>query len=539
MAPVKKDKKQHQGRRSRTEATKEEDAIFVKEMQQCLHALERGEFQQDDGPIGLENLSPEFLNDILEYLTYPMVLQLRRVCKSLHKAVDYFVATRLRLDLLMNWTDFEEPVDDDYIKHVFSPPNRWDCLVTLHMRSGYVEMSSAGLETISKNAVNLRNISISCHDVNPADFRSFVKSYPSLVRFTYTATGGSISLPSLGTLFSNCPNLTHLALIISKSRFDFNENNIEMPRKMFLRKPENLTFLCLVAENETSIKLEPLLCKTFSSSLEVASLFAMPDVAMPKLKQVFINEFPAVKMKMNDQRLANYWNKFPKLQSINLWPRSDVNPHLEPKFDMKIFSMPNCPVTQLAVRQCVLGDLSFLTNFKCLDFKYTMGMWKHNIVSMLQKNESVAMLGLPDFPGPTNELLAFIGKTCKKLEFLNLSSCRSFNYKDILDFAQAHSKVCNPSKEVIIFAHRMFSIISLNFRQNCHISDSLLSSVAKPDYDLLRKQGVTLVTSWKIIGDNSPNVPLVDATVRNILPFTMAEVEWWIPQRFCEFVPYT
>ena len=418
-----------------------------------------------DGSNILEKVTPELWDVFATFLSLPTMLQLRRVSKALLKSINNHIANRLQLDLRihpkgeidMKCSTFKPNfVDTTLIQSVFGPPNDWHSLRVLHLQGKNVRLTPFGLSAIGKNVRSLEEVSLSCYHTTNKHFRTFVMSNHSLRRFSFQVHSGSFSLLSLRCLFKNCLTLTHFSLDVSKCTFDFNGIDVtsskEKSKELFAKRPE-LKFLSIKASDETAEKLEPLLIDTFSSSVIVMSLYAMPVVEMPNLKQLFIGKFP-------EGKSDSCWSNFPKLESL-VFNSSIPTPQAET--NTNVFSLPKCKVSDLALRNCKVDDLKSLVNLHSLDLKDSCNLREDVLKNLLSKNKSLSRLSLAGICKASADMLRIIGENCKNLTLLNVSDCPELDYEAILGFANAHSQGRSPPPPVTVLASRMSLSLFLSF----------------------------------------------------------------------------
>ena len=441
--------------------------------------------------------------EICKYLPFMELFQLRRVNKIFNRAIDSCISLRDHLTIsFLRRYGLLCKFSNNMIEHIFSPPNRWQALKVLNIEGAFSSLVSTSLAKISKNAKNLEDITISCDGIKRMHFRSFIKAYPRLRRFSLTANGGSLSLDSLKTLFKNCQLLTRLSLSFRDCRFEFNEVDVSDPvvasKLLFPNRSPYLEDLHLyLPELDLMERLDPLITATFSQSLVKLSNHALPDFPMPNLEDVttgFVDlmEYTYVE-DMDVQELLNFWYQFPKLRQLSLSRGARHFPQLcGMKIFTDIFALPNCPVRSLSFDFYFLDDLSALRGIERLHLGQCDGLWSVNLKIMLINNSSIKALTLCTLVDFCEDLLPFIGANCKQLEFLSIGENRRFNFTHLLAFAEAHSEAAGSSSIIKLSApskkdHFAFIYFILYF-----ISLGLTDSIEAADYELLKIHGVFL-----------------------------------------------
>ena len=85
-----------------------------------------------------------------------------------------------------------------------------------------------------------------------------------------------------------------------------------------------------------------------------------------------------------------------------------------------------------------------------LKFSRCQGVWSNNLKNMLLNNPSLKVLTFSILEDFCDDLLFFIGATCKQLEFLSIGG--GFNFTHLLEFAEAHSEAAGASSIVKLYA---------------------------------------------------------------------------------------
>ena len=410
----------------------------------CYNDSELGtKMAKMDQPPNWEKLPVEIWHHIFSSLPMSTVFKLQMVNTTFQLLVKKHTAHRSRLNIntpLDGDKKFtiETPFTDDILGMLFENYG-WNGLRILHLQGENVEITSNCLSMLGIK--NLEEALITCSRVEPGHFGTFVLSNPKLRVFSFQAKSGYLILESLQILFENCLRLTHLCFDC-KFVFGVNElDNVEEKAKtLFKRKPSNLFLFSMESHRrKTAKKLELLICFAFASSLVVASLYEMPKIPMPNLKQVFVSEFVECEInywKNRQDTRPLYWDKFPKLQSLifgGRWPEFAI--------DLSFFSFPNCNIVDLVLRHCKLHNLTSLKNLNCLDLNLCKYAKKKDIMEMLKKNTTLTRLSLESICKPSCNVLDFIGETCQNLQILDITDrFTTPDFETILAFAKARVK---------------------------------------------------------------------------------------------------
>ena len=330
---------------------------------------------------------------------------------------------------------FFRPMDHWKILNVLKSPNQWKSLTVLDLYDA--TCTSYAVQVIGRNFSFLKELSVSCTDATDHDFCSLIFRNISLRRFYFSTKSGQLQLDSLRILFNICRKLTHFHLKMGRS-CRFYSDHIKTFETVFKSLPSNLIFLSIDAANcKISQLLEPLLCSIFAPNLICASLRYMPTVAMPKLRQLFVNEFQEITYS-SMELMETCWLNFPNLKSFKI-----CHSHTASMFPY-LFTLPSCPVTDLGLRRfCSIANLPSLKNFTSLDFKYTEKLYPDMIKTVVLANPNLKFLALPRLELFDMEKFAcFIVTNCKQLKMLDITTftARRLNYYDFLEIAMAHTK---------------------------------------------------------------------------------------------------
>ena len=470
---------------------------------------ENGGNRQQVPSIGFDwnQLPIELWLEVSKYFYFMEMFQLRRVNKTFNRAINTCISFSNRLtssSLCRN--GHLQIITNKMIEKTFSPSNQWQALNVLELEGWHATMVSTSLITISKNAKNLEEISISCDGIKRMHFRSFVKTYPRLRRFKLMSTGSSLSLANLKTFFNNCQLLTQLSLSLSDIRFEFNgvdvSDPVEASKHLFPNRSPYLEDLHLFFPNlDLSERLDPLICATFSQSLVKLANYSLPNFPMPNLAKITTSKVDWMEVgpwlkELDEVTVFSYWNQYPKLCQLSLGRgvRSFHHQGNNIAVSTAIFSLPNCPVRSLSFDFYVLDDLSLLSGIERLYFGQCKGLFCENLKNMLLNNPSLTDLSLCTLEDFCDDLLPFIGANCKQLEFLSIGDNRGFNFTHLLAFAEAHRAAVGASSIVRISTDCKSNFLktSFSFIVFFHL-DTLSASVQTADDELLRSHGVHLL----------------------------------------------
>ena len=409
--------------------------------------------QKIDGSTLFSKLPLELWNKITFYLPFHTIIQLRRVSKTMLSLVNAHVASRRELELceerptgkyILQGADFFKSYKVDYllIIRVFNQPNCWQSLTILHLQMERLQLPSCVVEQMVKSAPKLEELSIECGWIYNPFLSNLLSNLPkSLYRFSFHAMEGDVDTGDLLKLFKRCQNLTHLMLVFDCCTIYFddcddNGRKITPKRmeKLLKRKLSKLQYFFLSTIDKFAKKLESLLIPGLADNLVMASVFHMPTVPMPNLKQIAVHSFPmSGKGYRNSDRL-DFWNNFPKLESMMFsyvaelnWEADDDDDDdddeddlWDQKFeiDTSIFSLPNCHVKNLHLESCELDDLSTLKNFNCIDFRRCKNPSEFHLKQLIKNNPSITRFSFDNICQP--DLMQLIGQTMKQLSILDI-----------------------------------------------------------------------------------------------------------------------
>ena len=407
-----------------------------------------------DGSEYFDNIPPRVWSNICSHLKLAVVVQLRRVCKTMYNLANTYISEQTELDLTVHpLGDYVARirrafhVKDILFRQMFAPPNQWKSLTKISIKAYESDVTAEALHILARNVRTLEDVMIFLHGITNTSFRHFVKANRSLKRVKFHFNHGKLSLASLRCLFRSCKDLNFLVLQLYSLDFKYNgvdfTNMEEKLASMFVKKP-NLPFISLRGHLHITNMLDPILQMIFSSSLVTGQFGTLSLVQMPKLRQLIVRELPT-------EIPENFWDFYPSLHSLIF----DSTYCGKQVVDMNIFTLPNCRIADLSLRHCRLTDLSTLRNLNSLDLRDSCNSNEEIVTEMILNNPHITRLSLAGICFTSNEQLRLIGQTCKELSLLDVTENQNLDNASILAFAEGHSEAVNPPTPVLILAASM------------------------------------------------------------------------------------